>query len=460
METEVKTEIIEEIKEPETPVQEAANDEAPKEGKKSKKPLIIALSVVLALLLIGGIIYLIYARNPRIMIAKAFVNTFGNIGNGDNELLTDLNPSKILKGEDYTLSFNVDTELSEVGDTMIEGDLIVNNEMVELSGDVEISYLPVIEYAFWLDESELKAYFPLLPGRLFAYDYHSDNTGYISEKIDTATVNEFIDNNYEFISNPDESSEAYNVLNELIKEDYLKLSFERTADASYTIDAEDISARGYKTTITTSMLKSYGRDLESWINKYYKNAIENIGFSAKEIYNAIDTYADEAGDITLTVYIYKNKLAAVKVSSNKGDEELIFEGGDYRFQNISLTTTDGTKIYVAGNENNDIENIFTAVNGKDVLSYAYNTSDGSLKIKLNGRDEITAKIKRVNDSVSIDLDYFDLGDSYIGGTLSLKEGTKYSEPSGERFDIGNASEDEIEVIKNEINEVIDGIIYR
>ena len=162
----------------------------------------------------------------------------------------------------------------------------------------------------------------------------------------------------------------------------------------------------------------------------------------------------------IELYIYKDELAAVKFMPEDVDEdfELCFEGGDYRLQNIALL--------INGKEEGRFEskitgNVETAsISGPlgEIISYEYDFGEGELTVDIPGFDSVNAKLIRDERKFSFELDYIDIGDTYLGASIAITPDAKLSDMSGEEFDLGNATEEEFDELIDEIKDTVQGLL--
>lgn len=399
--------------------------------KKSNKKLIIGIVIVAAVLLAGVVLYFVLI-NTKGKIPSALIKTFGDLEH-QNKVIEALDISELVANQKYTVRFDVDTSVPEVGDTSVTAALTVNKDVAELSGDVDISYIPTIEFTIQLDENELRATCPMIPDRLFIFDYKGQNKGYIDEFVSSDVINEGLAEVYEnFFDDENLLSFADEITN--LVEEYKDIEFEDIDDKEYTIDGKEVMCQGYKTHLN-------------------KRVINNMlpGFSG--IFN-------EVKGMDIELYIYKDELAAVKFMPEDVDEdfELCFEGGDYRLQNISLL--------INGKEEGRFEskitgNVETAsISGPlgEIISYEYDFGEGELTVDIPGFDSVNAKLIRDERKFSFELDYIDIGDTYLGASIAITPDAKLSDMSGEEFDLGNATEEEFDELIDEIKDTVQGLL--
>ena len=431
---------------------------------KKKTGLIVGIVIAaVALLLIVAIVVvaLFLVGNSKNKVALAISNTIKEVSE-ENKLINVLDVSDITDKGKYTVNVDIDTEISELGDMAVFTEVAIDNDQIQVSGDVDVSIIPPVEYAVQIDDKQVRAYVPLIEDYLFIYDYYEENNGYINELVDTKILNDGIKELYNsaFAKDSQEVRMREDLIESLMEE-YEKLKVEKAKKEKFTIDGKTVKCKGYKIVLTEEFVDAVSDNTEEILVKYYKDVFDMAG---DDIYEAIDDMTEALKELRgteIVVYIYKNKLAAVKLEEDGEVLEILFEGGSYRAQNVRMLVDDEEVLSIEGNSDKDTEEMKINLDGEPLFSYDYNASTGELGFKASdGFDEYSFDmvLSRKNKGMYVDIGYIDLGDTYLGGTLSITEGVSMKDLSGEEFDLGEASEEEFMDLEKELYAVLMGLI--
>ena len=179
-------------------------------------------------------------------------------------------------------------------------------------------------------------------------------------------------------------------------------------------------------------------------------AVEDVaGESMEKSFRQVRDELKSMPDMTLYFYIYKGQLAAVRVEGDKKmDEiEILFKGGDYRAQNISVEVDGDEKIALSGSRKNDKETYELEIEGKDVMSVEYNSKKGKLYIDYDydhDKFELEMNVEMSTNEVKFSIDDFDADDEVSGSmSYTFKKGAKIQKfTNTEEFDVGNATKND------------------
>ena len=452
---------------------------APDDNKK-KTGLLIGL-IVAAVVVIAAIVCLcvfVIFKNPKTKIAEASVNTFKELADGDNLLLTTLNMKDFATAKEYTHSIDGTIENLDLGESM-SGDLelIKGTDAAEISGGIDLSEIQGIPYVsaslIWSD-GKLSLGSKLID-HVIVYDYTEDSTGYISELasyigLSLDDINEGLVTGYDAIFNAGSIEEAAESIDpELLKEiteDYKEfykdIEVEKLSKDTFTINDKERKCKGYRVILTESDMKKLSKivvkTLKAVMNSDLEDLIEVSGTSVEDtlegLEDELNSYFEDMDDINIDFYIYKKQLAAIETKLDDSKYSVKFEGGDYRAQNMTFKA-DGAKIKVEGEKEGSVENLSLSVEGEEYFSYEYDSKSGELSFTASdGYDTYEFDgITILNDGkeFSIELDDTEVGDDcVISGKYKLtKEGT-IDELSGTEFSINEATvEDYSQLIEDE-----------
>ena len=200
------------------------------------------------------------------------------------------------------------------------------------------------------------------------------------------------------------------------------------------------------------MLDNY-KSVADALDEYgtYEYGIDDYSTYLESELSYLEDELDNMEDVVISFYIYKNQLAAIVVEDEDFDDdiELCFEGGDYRLQNITLKSG-SYRIVLDGSDGRDTY---------DIASFEYNYESGKFKITVDG-DSFSGKLykegKTLNLSINGVYDY-DIPDM----DFAITRGAKLQKFTGDEFDIGNADEDDLYDLLDDIYDEIDlpGLLY-
>ena len=135
------------------------------------------------------------------------------------------------------------------------------------------------------------------------------------------------------------------------------------------------------------------------------------------------------------------------------DEEvqILFKGGDYLAQNVEVTVDGDTTLTIEGKIDGDVET--STIETDDMtIEYSYNRKTGELTIE-NDDFEFNGKLVCKKGEMTVTVDSVEVdGDDLEIEKLEIIYSSKVDikEPKGEEFDIGNADEDDLSELGEEI----------
>lgn len=195
--------------------------------------------------------------------------------------------------------------------------------------------------------------------------------------------------------------------------------------------------------------------------------LEEQGESIEDMFEEMRADVKDMEDIELSFYIYKNKIACIKMEYTETDNviEIAFQGGDYRLQNIKMTTESewGERTFeIKGSVSGSKEKLKFIENGnKDgALEIEYDYKSGNFSIQRDSYKniDIEGNLKPSKSKLVVTIDWFSYGNTSLSGAkleLTLSKHAKMSKYKGKEFDLGNASEDEWEDMKEDFEDAWD-----
>ena len=397
--------------------------------KKKKAPFIIG--GIVAAVLVVVVTVLVLAKSGIFLSAndKIILATYNTIED-QTELTKAVNVSDILNSGKYTVAVN-----GGYGANTIDCSYLVEKKAQQLKGNVTIGSYPNIDFDIMLADGKVDAYTSLISQYLFEYDSNKTNTGYLMNSMSQSDIDRF---NYS-IQQLGNSGNLKNTdagkLTEALLKDFRDLKFEKVDAKEITIDDKSRVCAGYVTYIDTNTMKKFVDDMKN-------NTSSEV--DADDVFDELYETIDDMSDIYLTVYIYKNKLASVNVKSNKysNDAEIVFHGGRARWQNLELLANGNSVCQLVGSNNGSEEKYEVKSDGNTAcyLTYTYDNKSGSIAFSADDVS-ITGTIKKSKNEFSFTLDNL----YGVYGTVTISKGAKVVKPMAENtFDLGNASEDDIQ----------------
>ena len=429
-------------------------------NKNTKKTgLIIGIVAAACAVIIGaGIgIYFIVLGNGLSQVSMAVINTAKEFTE-NNLLYQTLDIKDIVDDKEYSIDAEIETEVPMIGDIYVEADVAVVPDYIQTNGNIDLSYIPPLQYTMQLDDTYLKAKTPFLEDYLFVYDYTKINDNSLMDNLDQDTINATLSQMYTMVFKSDFNDDVSDEINDLLKKELGKNKFSHVKSADYTIDGRQVKCKGYKVTLMADSINNILDGVNAIMQENYKDAISMSAYDLEEISREIK----EMGNIDVTFYIYQKELADIQLETENGDmAELIFEGGSYRAQNIELIENDEQIFAINGSTENGVEKNLLRVEDKDIVSYVYDTAKKDLTLTIYGENDsynVNMDIERSKSELFIDLDYFDFGDTYIGGSLKIRDGASVEPIDGKEFNIGTASEEDINDLIEIIYDKVRGLI--
>lgn len=266
-----------------------------------------------------------------------------------------------------------------------------------------------------------------------------------------------------------------------------EIEIEEVDKDEFEINGRDVSCVGYEIVIDEKTMLEYVEIICDGTVEYMEELgyDEIEGFDTSVYDNLYEEMADEIEgmpEVTFTVYMDSNLLAAIIVEVEDEEEELeiLFEGGDYRAQNITVKFDDEKVFALKGEKDGNEESLRLVVyvqeydgavntggvNALTVFDYEYDKKSGDFEANLYNTYgsavlEVEGTIVCNNNGVEIADGEIKSSDSdeKIEFEFSCKKGATIEKMDGERFDIGNADEDELMELIEDIQDELEDFIY-
>lgn len=422
--------------------------------KSTASKVVLALIIVVAIAC-GGVAYAFHSGilgSDSDKVLKAIQNTLDD----KSELTQAFDIGDIAKSNEYTMGFSVESD-----GVSVDGSCLVGKEGKQINGSVN-AYSTDIDFALNLTEDELQLQVPYVSDKVFTYNYTGDNTGYLMEELDSDEV-DALNKLLEYCYNSKYNDGASEKLKDAVVDEYKTLKFESVKEEKFEVDGKERSCKGYGTVITK-------KNIQNLVDAYEEATSESLADmedlmvqldptytvgSYAESFDELRDALEEMPDVSATFYVYDNKLACIELQP-KGDEaiQIQFLGGDRRAQNMRVVDADGnTVVEVTGEKDGSNEKTELLVDDESILSLEYDSKSGAFSL-YSDEFSLGGTIKSDKNGLTITID--ECSDEYddydFTGSISLKKGADFEELDGDKFDIGNASEDEVMDLMTEISD--------
>ena len=407
---------------------------------------LVAVIVVVALL--SGVF-----TSPSKKIAVAWTNTFKEQPN----LVKNMLPiAKGLEDGEYGAEVSMDIEGNSV---TVRGD--VKEKVMQFSGNVKISGMPDIDFLAELNESEVKAQLVDLDDNIFTYNYVEEKDGFLADEMEDelAAVDEMV----KFIYNSEEKSkELEKAYTEAALKFYKEMKFEKADKETYEINGKDRKCEGYVTVVDEDMWCDFVDAIEDATMECYEGYFGALAeISGEDADEMLDVYSDafddmregfeELEEMEVTVYIYKKQIACVKLEADGDELEVMFKGCDKGMYNIEVVADGDTEFEIIGSVEGTEEIYSVEAEGEEVLNFVYDYKSGDFSFEIMDGSEsavIEGCIEVTDKTLTIEIDEItaDGETQEVNMTIVYETTATMQEFDGEVFDIGNASESELQEV--------------
>ena len=438
--------------------------------RSQRKLLIMAGSIagaviILILLIFGGIRSgLFLSKSGKVLLATN--NTLKDMPH----FVETLEATAEIFKDEYTVEFNTDEYGVEIGGAFISTDKQKQlTARVEYGGDT-------IEGLAGLDSDSVKLQVPALSSKVFVYNYKGKNTGAIMDYMDDDEIDMINSLLEQFATAGKDSDKVQKEIAKIIAKEWKSLKFKSVGKEKFTVNEKDVKCKGYQTTITGDNIWNVMEGSFQVMEEQYQYPylsydlsyeLENLADEMDDLKDEMRDDLDDMEDIDITFYLYKNQLAAIIIEGEDSDDDLklYFEGGDYRLQNIILKSG-SERISLKGSDDGKTEEFKLRVKGSysgdDTISLKYDYGDdGRFKINV-GNDSVSGKLYKKGKTVNLSING---NDSFPDLDFAFTKGAKLQKFKGDKFDIGNADEDDFEHLIYDIsyeildNDLIDTLSY-
>lgn len=376
-------------------------------------------------------------------VLRATANTFSE----PSHFTEALSGLSVMSSKAYTVDIKGEAEGYSVQATYAEKD----NEK-QISGSLEGPQFSDVEFLAGIDKDEIKVSAPLLGDKIYTYNYNEEKNGYLAESMGADNV-ELLDKLCKQIYSDEEQKKKLSELSKKYSEMYKKLEFESADKESFEVDGKDRKCAGYKTTITSDYMIECVDIFEDYMDAQVGDLLDQAVTGSdyddyKESFDELRDDFKEMPDIDITFYIYKNKLACVKAvdpSEKDQDIQILFKGGDRRTQNMELISCGESVMKISGSEDGNEEVFGVSVEGEKVGELTYDFKSGEYTLDIEDEGSVSGTLEGKRDGLTLTME-----GAGMNLSLDVKKGAELQTFSGEKFDIGNASAEDLQTLVQEI----------
>ena len=376
-------------------------------------------------------------------VLRATANTFSE----SSHVMEALSGLSVMSSKAYTIDIKGEAEGYSVQATYAEKD----NEK-QISGSVEGPELSDVEFLAGIDKDEIKLSAPLLGDKIYTYNYNEKKSGYLVDSMGADNV-ETLDKLCKQMFSDEEQKKNALEFSKKYSEMYKKLEFESTDKESFEVDGKDRKCAGYKTTITSDYMIEcvdiFEDYMDAQVGDLLDQAVKGSDYDDyKESFDQLRDAFKEMPDIDITFYIYKNKLACIKaVEPSKEDQDIqiLFKGGDRRTQNMELISCGESVLKISGSVNGNEEVTSLSLEGNKVGELTYDFKSGEYTLDIEDEGSVSGTLEGKRDGLKLTME-----GAGVNISLDVKKGAELQKFSGETFDIGNASEEELQALVQEV----------
>lgn len=446
------------------PIYDDTFDEEPRFDPDTGKPLkksgglkkwMVAVPVVVV---VAAVAFFTFGRNGLAIgkaatVATAAARTFQD----QSAFVEAFEPISVCSEDQYTVSVDVDVEDDYYGSTSVSVEYAAKANQKQISGDLYTSGLN-LDFLVDIDSKEVKAQIPALSSSIFVYNYSDKKTGYITEVLSDSEI-EAIDRVCETIASTKKQKEQIQEIKKIMTNAGKSLKFESASSAQYEVDGKDRTCKGYTTVIDEDYVDDVLYEVEDFIDEYYGDLVSMYDDEAMDdLYDEMESSFEGMPEIGMTFYIYQKELACVKLDVDGESIEVIFHGGDARMDDVEVVYDDETVLEFTRETSGSDEIYSLWIEGSQYgqLTYDISTGDFAGYAMVSGEVfHVSGNIQSSKNSLTVEVDsiYVSGEDTGVSVVFSVSPGADMQKLSGDEFDLGNASLDELEDLVYEFEDI-------
>jgi hypothetical protein len=328
------------------------------------------------------------------------------------ELLEDLNASSILESKNYTLGMEASYSGQKVS----------------------------VEFR----SSEKKKQLEAAVDTTLVYYYTKDNDGALIDAMGEDTVNQIND-----LLKGAEDSGAQDEFIQTIQDEFDSLEYEKISAETFEVDGKDRKCKGYATTVSGDNLNNILDAYMDYIEACMPDSLSQY-WRWDNVSELQDEFAD-MDDLNVSFFIYKNKLACIRIDEDGDDPvEIQFQGGDYRLQNVELVVDGKTYMKLSGEKDGLTETIKLKAAGETVFKAEYDTKSGDFDIEVS-KVTVSGNVESSRKGVTLTISQISSLDG-LKLTIYAQEDADFADvEKKDLFDVGNADESDFYDLMDDID---------
>ena len=418
--------------------------------KKKKTGLIVGIVAAAVVVAGAGTVFagiqsgFFLSKSNKVLRATA--NTFSE----SSHFTEALSGLSVMSSKAYTV--DIKGEAEGYSGYSIQATYAEKDNEKQISGSLDGPKLSNVEFLAGIDKDEIKVSSPLLGDKIYTYNYNEKKSGYLVDSMGADNV-ETLDKLCKQMFSDEEQKKNALEFSKKYSEMYKKLEFESTDKESFEVDGKDRKCAGYKTTITSDYMIEcvdiFEDYMEAQMGDLLDQAVTGSDYDDyKESFDQLRDAFKEMPDLDITFYIYKNKLACIKaVEPSKEDQDIqiLFKGGDRRTQNMELISCGESVLKISGSVNGNEEVTSLSLEGNKVGELTYDFKSGEYTLDIEDEGSVSGTLEGKRDGLKLTME-----GASVNISLDVKKGAELQKFSGEKFDIGNASEEEFQALVQEV----------
>lgn len=414
-------------------------------GKK-KKGWIFAVIAVIVIAVAGAVFAAVksgFFSSDSAKVMAAITNTV----NDTDYLASTLKFGSLFASDDLTFSFESETQGYEM-----EFQFLFGESQKQLLGSMDVPDFTTVDFQAELTEEQLRVQVPVVSGYIFTYDYTKPKSSFMQENFGYRldTFDEMLKNLY----SAERNAQYHSDLVKTIIEEGQKLEFEKAEAEEFEVDKQDRNCKGISTVITRDCIQNIMDELEIIYRESQGAAYGYDGYYIEDYFDELEENLEEMEDFDVTFFIYKNKLACIRIEEDGEEAELRFLGGDTRMQNMQLFFEGEELLRLEGEtvESTEVKRFF--VEGEEMAGLEYDQKNGDLDITMdNGSTSLSGNVVLDKDSFNASIDKTMVNGQFVDVKwgMSVKKGASFEKIEGTEFNLSQATEQDMQELFEELD---------
>lgn len=427
--------------------------DSPKPGKKKWAMIAVGVAAAVAVLAIAAAAVGRLVMGPGGKVLQAAAATMKE----KPELVNDFGAlSDILLADEYTVGADVEYD----GNT-VTGEFVntVSDKQIKVNVDLDGGQ---IHFLCGVHSGVLKATLADWD-YVLVYDPARENDGVIYDGFPKREIELFNDALQNITRQKVRVSEIQEDAAAAFLQEFKALDLRKVNSREFEIDHKERECEGYEARIREKNIVNFMSDFGERVSKRLdKSVIDDFEDGMDDL---IDEIEDSGFDVDVTFYLYKKKLAAVIVESDRNQKcGIEFRGGDYRMQNMAIVYEDDgdmQELLTIDTRRRDSREIIELEADDMDITITYDTKSGEIAFEYSEFDEdylIEGVYKHSGSEVSFALEDCEgipgLENGDIGLNIYVKKAADIEKYRGEEFDLGSADEDELEDLLDDLDDYL------